>query len=125
MTTKKTIKEQLIEMQATQETRDKFIDEERENFKKDLKQVSGDVSKIESSLTGVNTEVFHLKETVDEVKVNIKDGFRHLEDKMDSHFVSNGSRGKKIKIGAIIAGVPTIIASILTGLWQFGIKISW
>tara|TARA_Y100000310_G_C20496070_1_gene721592 strand:- start:242 stop:622 length:381 start_codon:yes stop_codon:yes gene_type:complete len=124
VTNKKTVKEQLIEMQAVQETRNTFVDEERGQVKKDIKQLTFDVSKIESNIVGVNTEVNHLKETVDEVKIDVKDGFQSLEDKMDSHFSSNG-RNSKIKRGAIIAGVPTLIASLSAGLWQLGLRVGW
>jgi len=130
MTTPETLKEHLIAMQATQDTRDKFVDEEREQVKEDIKQLTANVTKIESSIVGVNTEVYHLKETVDEVKSNVKDGFKSLESKLDEHFKgnngNNGNKGLKIKKVSIFAGIPALFTTILGGtVWQVGIRIGW
>jgi len=126
MTTPETLKEHLIAMQATQDTRDKFVDEEREQVKEDIKQLTANVTKIESSIVGVNTEVYHLKETVDEVKSDVKDGFRSLENKLDEHFKGNGNKGQKIRKVSIFAGIPALCTTILGGtVWQVGIRIGW
>jgi len=123
MTSRRTIKEEIIDLKARLETRDKFVDAEREDVKEDIKQLTSDVSKIESNVTAVNTEVYNLSKTVDEVKIDVKDGFNRIADKMDGHF--NHRSSNRVKKGAILAGIPTIIVSIGAGVWQLGILVRW
>lgn len=117
---RKTIREEISEMRATQEVRYELVSEERKEVKRDIKTLSSNFSTMRSDITGISIEVKNLGKNMGDLKVDIKDSLSALGNTMDTHFNGKSRNNHIIKKGAIAAGVPTGLLSITYGLYEFG-----